>query len=61
VRNPLTKLLLLMAGYWATAAFRRHVKNKAEQRQEHDLQISTWEGEGGSPAPSHAAAIDGKA
>ena len=55
MRNPLTKILFMAAGYWASMILKRYVEKGAAKRKEDNLQISNWEDEGGASAPARPA------
>jgi hypothetical protein len=60
MRNPLTKILFMSAGYWASMALKRYVERGAAKRKADKLQISNWEDEGGAPAPARPATASTK-
>jgi hypothetical protein len=56
MRNSFTQLVVLTLGYALLKRMaRRYCENASAKRKAADLQLQTWDDEGGAPAPSTAS------
>lgn len=56
MRNPFTRVMLLTLGYsLVKRVVRQYCENATAKRKAAELQLHTWEDEGGKPAPKAVA------